>query len=132
MISLIIFFQVLPHIAVLVSDSPVTFFMARRVSCAFFVVVLLALCCFRSRMPLYVVACIRVMSFVPWMLSSLGMFRFRGSGCCLLAPCFASALLPLFPSSLVWPFTHFMVVLADLCLIRWAAFLKNLAFFMSI
>ena len=106
--------------------------MARRVSCTFFVVVLLVLCCFRSRMPLYVVACVRVASFAPWTSSSLGMSRFRGSGCCLFAPCFTSASLPSFPSFLSWPFTHCIIVLADLCLIRWATFLKNLAFLMSI
>ena len=129
MIGLIVFFQVLFHIAAFVSDLPVIFFMAKRVSCAFFVVVLLALCCFHSRIPLYAVACIRVASFAPWTSSSLGMSRFRGSGCCLFAPCFASASLLSFPSFPLWPFTHCMVILADLCLIRWATFLKNLAFF---
>jgi len=66
------------------------------------------------------------------MSSSFGISRLRWSGCCLFAPCFARVLLPLFSLFPSCPLIHRMVVLADLCLIRWAAFLKNLVFFMSI
>jgi hypothetical protein len=50
----------------------------------------------------------------------------------LFAPSFASASLPSFPWFPSCPLTHCMVVFADLCLIRWAAFLNSRAFFMSI
>jgi hypothetical protein len=97
-IGLIVFFRVLFHIAALDSVSPVILFMAVRVSCKFLSVVFLASCCFRSRMPLYAVACVKVESFAPCISSSLVMSRFRRSGCRLFAPCFASASLPSFPS----------------------------------
>jgi len=62
-------------------------------------------CCFHSRVPLCAVACIKVGSFAPWMLSSLGISGFRGSGChfsllvslvrsFLSFPCFPLCLLP--------------------------------------
>jgi len=50
----------------------------------------------------------------------------------LFAPCFARASLPLLPGFPSCPFTHCMDVFADLCLIRWAAFLNSFAFCMLI
>jgi len=132
MISLIVFHCVLCQIVALVSTSFVVLFMAIWMSCRFFSEVFCGLVCFLSRMPLYTVACVSVGSFAPWMSKSLGISRFRGSGVCLFAPCFASVLLPSLPWTLLCPFTHCRVVLADLYLIRWAAFLNNFAFFMPI
>jgi len=85
------------HIAALVSDSPVTLFIAMRVRFRFFSDVLRGSDFFCSRIPLYVVACVKVESFAPWMSKSMGISRFRGSGVCLFAPCFTSASLPSFP-----------------------------------
>ena len=67
-----------------------------------------------SPIPLYAVACVRVGSFAPWTSKSVGTSRFRGSGHHLFAPCFASASLPSLPGFPSCPFTHCMVVVADL------------------
>ena len=117
-IGLIVFFRACFHMAAFVSISPVILFMAIRVSCRFLSVVLLSSCCFRSRIPLYAVACVRVGSFAPQMSNSSGMSRFSGSGYRLFAPCFASASLASLPGFPSCPLTHCMVVFADLCLIR--------------
>jgi len=102
------------------------------VSCRFFSEVFLGSYCCCSRIPLYVVDCVKVCSFTPWILKSLGTSRFRGSGSCLFVPCFARALLPSLPRFPSCPFTHCMDVFMDLCLIRWAAFLNSFAFCMLI
>jgi len=50
----------------------------------------------------------------------------------LFTPCFTRASLPSLPGFPLCPFTHCMDVFADLCLIRWAAFLNSFAFCMLI
>jgi len=132
MSGLIVFFLVFIHITLLVSSLPVTHCMAVWVSCMFFLVVFLGSDWFCSRISLYTVACVRDGSFAPVMSNSSGISRFKGSGCCLFAPSFASALLPSLPWTPLCPFTHCRVVLADLYLIKCAAFLNSLAFFMPI
>ena len=95
--GLIVFFLVFIHIALSVSSLPVTHCMAVQVSCMFFLVVLLGSDFFFSRIPLYAVACVRDGSFTPVMSNLSGISRFKGSGCCLFAPNFASASLPSLP-----------------------------------
>ena len=111
-----------------VSDFVVTLCMAVRVSRKFFSVVGLSVACFRSRVSLYAVACVRVNNFAPWMSNSSGISRFMGSGRSLFAPCFASASLASLPWTPSWPLTYCRVILADLCLMRCAVFRKCLAF----
>jgi len=132
MIGLITFFLVLCYIVVFISSLCIIHLIAMQVSCRFSSEVFLTSGCFLSRMPLYAVACVRVNSFAPCILNSLGISRFSGSRFCLFAPCLASVLLFSLPQILLYPLTHCRVILADLCLIRCAAFLKNSAFFMSI
>jgi hypothetical protein len=97
MISLITCLRVFRHIAAFISTSLVILFMAMRVSCRFLSEVFLGSGCFRSRMPLYAVACVKVGNFAPWTSKSFGISRFSGSGIRLFAPSFASASLPSFP-----------------------------------
>ena len=130
--GLIAFLHVLCHIVAFISELPVILFIALWASFRFFLVVLRGTDFLFSRIPLYAVACVREESFAPGTSKSIGIARSRGSGIRLFAPCFARALLPSFPQIPLWPLTHFMVVLADLYLIRWAAFLNRLAFFIPI
>jgi hypothetical protein len=65
MSGLIAFLLVFFHIALSVSISLVTCFMAMRVSSMFFSVVCLGPGCIHSRIPLYAVAYIKVDSFAP-------------------------------------------------------------------
>ena len=131
-IGLIMLRHVLCQIVAFGSISFVILFTAVWVSLKFFLEVFHGSAFFLSRIPLYAVAWVREKSFAPWTSNSLGMSRFRGLGFCLFAPCFASASLPSLPWVPLCPFTHFRVVLADLYLIRCAAFLKSLAFFIPI
>ena len=129
MIGLITFFLMLCHIVAFVSSLCIICLIAMQVSCRFSSEVFLISGCFLSRMPLYAVACIRVDSFAPCMLNSLGISRFSRSGFHLFTPCLASISLSSLPWILSCPLIHCRVILADLCLIRCATFLKNSVFF---
>ena len=80
MSGLIAFLLVFFHIALSVSISLVTLFIAMQVSCMFFLVVCLGLGCIHSRIPLCAVAFVKMDSFAPLMLNLSDISRFIGSG----------------------------------------------------
>ena len=116
--------QIVPSVLL----SPDNWTSASWVSWRLFTAASLGSVCFLSRIPLYAFACIRVVSLAPCMSNSCGISRLSASGFYLFAPSLARRSLSSFPADLLWPLTHWKVVLADQSLRRWAAFLNSWEF----